>query len=212
MELQSILDPVSSHLRKKGIEPELICGPRVTEARLKKVEVKMQKPVPLALRELYQAAGDGFVFTWSDPKNGELSGSLCFAPLKELVKMQQNWRDHVMWMDDYDFPHVDDTKLAKSTYKSMKSWVPFHGEGNGDTFCIDTATKGGAVVFHQHDWYDGGTGRNGVVMSKSLEDFVKAWSRVCFQNPSSLWWPSVFKARKVNWGSDEFNRRFVLRN
>jgi cell wall assembly regulator SMI1 len=199
MELQSILSPVSNHLRKKGIEPELICGPRVTEARLKKAEIKMQKTIPAGLRELYQTAGDGVVFTWVDPA------------LKELVKMQQNWRDHVMWMDDYDFPHVDDPKLAKNTYKSMKSWVPFHGEGNGDTFCIDTATKRGAVVFHQHDWYDGGTGRNGTVMAKSLEDFAEAWSKVCFQTPASLWWPSVFKAQKVNWGSNEFNRRFVFK-
>ena len=75
------------------------------------------------------------------------------------------------WQDDNDFRYTKNPALAKQTALKMRKWMPFHDEGNGDGFCLDTALDPAPVVFDQHDWYDGGTGENGHRLADSLLQF-----------------------------------------
>jgi hypothetical protein len=114
--------------------------------------------------------------------------------------------------DEYDYRYTNDPALAKQTALRMRHWLEFHDEGNGDRFCFDMSTAGHPVVFDQHDWMDGGSGHNGHLLGESLLAFYTAWSRVCFQRPEGLWWPSVFqKDGGINWTSKEFRKPFRLR-
>jgi len=115
-------------------------------------------------------------------------------------------------MDDYKFPSVEDAKLAKQIYQRMKLWLPFQIEGEADCFCIDCDSPEGAVVYHQHDWYDGGSGENGHVLASSLGAFLQSWGRVCFASPANLYWPSAFARKGVNWTSRYFPKAYIIKD
>ena len=116
------------------------------------------------------------------------------------------------WQEDPDVRFTKNPALAKQTALRMRKWMPFHDEGNGDGFCLDTAQDPAPVVFDEHDWMDGGTGENGHRLADSLLQFYTDWAQVCFQFPRSLWWPTVLSKSGVgvDWSGAEFRDPFRL--
>src|SRR5262249_14821528 len=158
-------------------------------------------------KDFFTDCGNGLVYSWDHKDH---FGSLLLPPLKMLVENYQGWKELVLWMDDYAFPHVDDPKLGKKTYQRMKRWLPLISEGNGDGFCIDCGSKTAPVVFHRHDWYDGGSGENGHLVADNLFDFVQSWSRVCFISPKNCYWPETFSENGISWTSQFFEEKFII--
>jgi hypothetical protein len=94
--------------------------------------------------------------------------------------------------------------------------IDFYAE-IGDGLEFGWSSKGRNAPFANHeicklDWYDGGSGENGHKIAESLIDFYSDWARVCFQFPSSLWWPGVLNknGEGIDWASDEFREPFRL--
>src|SRR5262245_51482257 len=111
-------------------------------------------------------------FFWSTEEESGPFAMIEFPKLSQVVIKsleQVNWR--IEWSDTYEFQYTDDPKRAKKTALCMRKWLPFHDDGNGDRFCLDTATRGAPVIFDRHDWMDGGTGDNGHRLGESLLGF-----------------------------------------
>jgi hypothetical protein len=200
----------------------------------------MKIPLPEPLLQLYREVGDGVALFWNDGEpippspeqlrvaaeirklsglpfhiatrySGERSGGMRWPPIAKLVASHlHRSKRSVEYNDNYDFHGVKDRHLARQTALRMRQWFRFHDEGNGDQFCIDTAATPNAVVFDQHDWCDGGSGANGAIMASSLPEFIEQWSKICFQNPKSNWWPSVLGGSGVDWTCDEFDSALRL--
>lgn len=205
---------VAEHVeRRRGVVVEFERGEPVTdEATASAVAASPTVPLPSALIEFYREVGDGMLFHWATGGSDELVfANIEFPPLLELAEASDERRSRGVEFDDtYEYSGVKDRQLAKRTARRMRRWFTFHYEGNGDTFCLDTGVDPAPVVFHQHDWVDGGSGDNGRRMGQTLRAFMEEWSQVCFQFPSSLWWPRVLTGSGVNWQSDAFDPRFRL--
>ena len=85
----------------------------------------------------------------------------------------------------------------------MLSWLRFADEPNGDCLAFDIAEEFCPIVYDQHDWFDAGTGFNGLRFADSLSDSWRAWASVCFQSPS--WWPEASADGAIDWASSEFH-------
>jgi hypothetical protein len=175
MNIDAILESVSAHLKRLRIRPEVIKPPVAKLGQMRSVETTLL-PFPKQLQEFYLKYANGLVYSWEQKDH---SGFLMIPSLERLVENYDGWKELVLWMDHDAFPHVADPALAKKTYKRMKKWLPLMIPGMPDGFCVDCGAKG-AVVFHRHDWYDGGTGSNGHVIAKDLKTFIDHWSRVLF--------------------------------
>jgi hypothetical protein len=204
---------VSKHVRAQGVKVKFRRGKPLTAAAIKRAQSQSLIPIPTSLAEFYSEVGDGVLFQWSC--EGEEAPFACLESpklasrvVKSLDKI--NWR--IEWDDSCDFRFTKNPKLAKQTALKMRKWLPLHDEGNGDQFCLDTAVEAAPVVFNQHDWFDGGSGDNGHLLGAALLDFFTQWSEVCFQFPSGLWWPRVFKktGNGIDWRSKEFREPFRL--
>ena len=57
---------------------------------------------------------------------------------------------------------------------------------------------------HEHDWNDGGTGFNGLVLETDILTLIANWATRCFAMPKSLYWPTVVRDGAVDWESAEF--------
>ena len=207
---------VADHVRWRGLEAELTFGCALTDATVEEARRRLSLPLPGSLVEFYRETGDGMLFRWSvgglddddddDPEADDEAdyqpfAMVAFRPLLDVVAAHEEDKTRLTeFRDDYDYPHTDDPALAKRTALRMGRWLGFHDEGNGDRFCLDTAVNPEPVVFDQHDWLDGGTGDNGAPMGTTLLAFMEDWARVCFQIPSSLWWPSVLTPSGINLG------------
>lgn len=205
--MDQILSDVAAHLERLRIKCKVVQPPVAKPAALARAEKKIGLPFPDQLKKFYLDSSDGLAFLW---EHGEDMGFLQIPNLRNLVKDFEGWKELVLWKDDYDFPHTQDPKEAKKTYAAMKSWLPLIEVGGADGFCLDCASKRGAVVYHQHDWYDGGTGKNGHVLAPDLETFVARWAKVCFMSPTGLHWPSTFAKNGVRWTGQYFDPKYIM--
>lgn len=206
---------VADHVRGRGVDVELMPGPPLSNATVDKARRVLTIPLPESLVEFYREMGDGMLFHWDaggvEGDDREPFAVVEVAPLLDVVRAHEGQKEYATeWRDDYDYRFTDDPRKARATALRVRRWLGFHHEGNGDRFCLDTAASPGPVVFDRHDWYDGGTGDNGAPMGDTLRGFMEGWSRVCFQCPSSLYWPSVLGPAGVDWQCDEFDPRFRL--
>ncbi len=214
MEIEELFSPLSKHLNALRINCDFFSAECVDAKTISDAETTIDFKLPEQLKELYLKFGNGLVFAWEDKRSEskhEAYGQLIIPALAELVQMHDEWKKLVVWMDDYEFPNCQDSVLAKKTYRRMKLWLPFWDEGNGDQFCFDCGDAAGAIVFHQHDWNDGGVGNNGHRLANNLFDFIAQWSKVSFTCPTSLWWPSTFTNTGVDWSERHFHSKFVVK-
>ncbi|MBA3273879.1 MAG: SMI1/KNR4 family protein [Chthoniobacterales bacterium] len=208
-----LFERVADQVRRQGVKVTFKRGKPLTVSAIERARAKALIPIPTSMAEFYSEIGDGIVFAWTvkgdrTPFANHEFPKLAERTLESFDKL--SWM--IEWKDDYDFRGTKDPTLAKQTALKMRKWMPFHDEGNGDGFCLDTAIDSAPVVFDQHDWFDGGTGENGHLLGRSLLEFYTNWSRVCFQFPQSLWWPSVLRKSGpgVDWNSTEFREPFRL--
>lgn len=208
-----LFEQVVAHVRRQGVKVTFKRGKPLTESTIDHARAKTLIPIPTSMAEFYAEVGDGMEFAWTTKGDRTPFANHEFPKLTDRVLEsfeKLSWKTE--WKDDYDFQYTKNPALAKQTALKMRKWMPFHDEGNGDGFCLDTALDPAPVVFDQHDWYDGGSGENGHRLGESLLQFYTDWAQVCFQYPRSLWWPSVFNKTGVgiDWNSSEFHEPFRL--
>lgn len=208
-----LFERVADHVRRQGVKVRFKRGKPLSAVAIDRARSQAFIPIPTALAEFYAEIGDGLEFGWSMKRGDKPLASHEIFKIADIAPKSfedVNWLTE--WKDDYGFPYTDDPVLAKTTALRMRKWFRFAGEGNGDTFCLDTAADPSPVLFNKHDWYDGGSGDNGHKVADSLFQFYSEWAQVCFQLPSSLYWPSVFRKGGVgiDWSSAEFQEPFRL--
>ncbi|AMV19094.1 hypothetical protein [Planctomyces sp. SH-PL14] len=208
-----LFERVADHVRRQGVKVTFERGEALTTSTIERARAKALIPIPASMAEFYAEMGDGLEFAWSTKRDREPFANHEFPKLNSRVIESfdvLSWMTE--WNDDYDFSGTKNPVLAKQTALKMRKWMPFHNEGNGDGFSLDTALDPAPVVFDKHDWCDGGTGENGHRLAESLLQFYTDWAQVCFQFPRSLWWPTVLKkdGPGVDWSSDEFCEPFRL--
>jgi cell wall assembly regulator SMI1 len=217
MDYESLFETVRRHLERVGVACEVEAGNVATERLLTKVEAEIKVRLPAELREFYQTMGDGLSLRWqvnSDDGNAPFA-NLQVPTVENLASMYTGWREIALYSPEkaerYGFPYTQDPALAKRTAARMWHWLPVIEEGNGDMICQDLSNAGCPVIFHQHDWLDGGAGDNGHLLAENWRAFLAAWGSVCFQLPESLWWPSCFCADGgVAWDGEQFRDPFRI--
>ena len=210
-----LFDRVADHVRRQGVEATLTRGKPLTTSEIEEARAKTVICIPDAMAAFYIEVGDGMQFYWNAKGKRAPFANHEFPKLSDLmVESHDKLRWRTEWDDSYDFRFTKNPTLAKQTAVRMRKWTSFHDEGDGDEISLDTDLNPPPVVFNRHDWYDGGTGENGHRLANSLLQFYEDWSQVCFQFPSSLWWPSVFSKAGpgVDWNSVEFCEPFRLRD
>lgn len=208
-----LFERVADHVRRHGVDVTFNRGEPLTASVIERAGAEALIPIPDAMAVFYAEVGDGLDFAWAARGDRAPFAHHEFPKLADRVIEsfdELSWKTE--WKDDYDFRYTKNPALARQTALPMRKWMPFHDEGNGDAFCLDTALDPAPVVFNRHDWYDGGTGENGHRLADSLSQFYADWAQVCFQFPRSLWWPSVFNKNGpgVDWSSAEFREPFRL--
>ncbi len=209
-----LFEQVAAHVHRLGVEVTLNRGKPLKKTTIQRAQIVSLIPIPDSMAEFYSEVGDGLAFYYckeDGPRRNPMA-SYEFPKLDDVTLKsieQINWRFE--WDDSCEYRGTKDPTLGRETALRMRKWIEIGHEGNGDRFCLDTGAEGAPVVFDQHDWLDGGTGHNGHVMGDSLLAFFTAWSRVCFQLPRSLYWPSVFRpGGGVDWNSEEFDPQYRL--
>jgi cell wall assembly regulator SMI1 len=207
-ELDELFDRARGHLRQAGAKCVLRKGRPASGAAVHRAEAQLGLLLPQQLKDVYLRYGNGVLLRW---ERGADRGRLDFPTVEGLVEQHRGWKELVLWKDGHDFPHVADSGRARATYAGMKSWLPLVEEGNGDYFCVVAGQGGNPVVFHQHDWDDGGTGENGHRVAPDLLSFLRGWAGVCFTAPTGLHWPAAFTEGGVAWTADHFKDKYVIR-
>ena len=207
-ELDELFERARGHLRQLGAKCVLRKGRPATSAAVHRAEAQLGLLLPQQLKDVYLRYGDGVLFRW---KQGGDGGRLELPTVEGLVEQYQGWKRLALRMDDYAFPHVADPGRSRETYAGMKSWLPLVVHGDGDGFCVVTGPGGNPVVYHRHDWYDGGTGENGRRVAPDLLSFLRGWAGVCFTAPTGLCWPAAFTAGGVAWTAEHFKDKYVIR-
>lgn len=217
MDYSDLFGTVRRHLEPHGVICEVEAGKKVTQKAFAKAETKMKVLLPVELREFYFAVGDGLSFRWqADPEDlKEPFANLEVPSLTHLASMYVGWRQMALYSPEeaekYGFPYTEDPELAKRTAAKMWHWLPVIEEGNGDLICQDLSDPACPVIFHEHDWLDGGSGDSGHFLGASWLAFLTAWGSVCFQFPRSLWWPSTFRTGGgVDWHGEQFCETFRI--
>ena len=210
MLVQTLKDTADA-LRNRGIEVSAGKGNLVEVSRLQHLESSHGIVLPEELRRLYLTVGDGLHLGW---EHGDVRGQFVVPPTAKLFKATARFRSNVT--DFADDPHsldgcVKPSHLAEAfkIWDSMRSWLPFTQENNGDGFCL---RSDGSVVYDQHDWFDGFgdiATTNGLEAGNSLADFAQSWSRFFFTSPSSLWWGEFGGRSKIDWNAELFHPDFV---
>jgi len=212
--MQAIIDRVATHLADIGIKLQCDLNPTATTVVVDAAQKRIGLALPESYIEFITQFANGLRITWNadDGPFASFEMETVESSTRGAMEMR-NWR---FYDDDaardYGFPYVDDSDLASATNRLMHNWIPVHAEGNGDNFSINLNPNGfGSVIFDQHDWLDGGTGRNGCLMSSDFPSFFASWGSVCFCPPKSLLWKSVLAENGVNWVCNEFDDRFRLK-
>ncbi len=217
MEYQRLLDAVRHHVERQGVECAAPSGKPASEKAVAAVEAKLKVRLPTELREFYRTVADGYAMFWqADPDDANQPfGGLQVPKLSSLAEMYSGWRGMALYNSEqaekYGFPYTKDPALAKRTAARQWHWLPVINEPNGDLICLDLSAPGGPVIFHKHDWLDGGTGDDGHLLAPSWREFLMGWGSVCFQFPDGLYWPSCFRpGGGVAWGNECFRSPFRM--
>lgn len=208
-----IFERVAGHVRRQGVNVRMKRGKPLTKPEILQISTQSLISIPTSMVEFYAEVGDGIEFRWRAEGDWGPFANLESPRLKDRVsESNRRLNNRIEWEAEHDFRFTKNPTLARQTAIKMRKWMQFHEEGNGDSFCLDTASDAPPVVFNQHDWFDGGTGENGHRVADSLLQFYTEWAQVCFQSPSSLWWPSVLKKNGggIDWSSAEFLESFRL--
>jgi hypothetical protein len=205
--MDEIFQRITAHLHKLGIEPTFITFKPAGESTLQKAEKKIGLILPDQLRNFYLTYSNGFLFHWERKK----ASGFCEIPsLGRLVKICAGWKENVLWMRNKDFLQSNYPLLARQTYARMQSWIPLLAEGDRSGFCIESGSRGGPVVFHEHDWFDGGTGMNGHMIAPTFSQWIENWSGVCYSGPKNLYWPATFTQEGVAWTGQYFPHKYIV--
>jgi hypothetical protein len=206
------LRETAAALEARGISVTAGVGDLVPLELLEELEKAHSITLPDELRSLYLSVGDGIHFSW---EQGDMFGMFDLPSLADLLKRTTEFRAIVAEIADdpgYIDEHCDPAHRARAheIWNSMRSWLRFHEEGNGDGFCI--RAEDGAVVFDQHDWFDGFGDlctTNGLVAGVSLTDFVVQWSRFFFTCPKSLSWGDSDERGRIDWDAGLFHPDYI---
>jgi cell wall assembly regulator SMI1 len=215
VDYHSLLDAVRGYLARQGVDCAVTSGKLASEKVVAATEAKMKVQLPAELREFYRTVGDGYWMFWeADPNDSKQPfGGLQVPTLSSLADNYSGWRGMALYTpeqaDKYGFPYTEDPALAKRTAARMWHWLPVIEHGNGDLICLDLGAPGGPVIFHRHDWLDGGSGDDGHPLGPNWRAFLVGWGSVCFQFPEGLYWPSCFRpGGGVAWDSKRFRSPF----
>ncbi len=215
MDYRGLLEAVRHHVKRQKVDCVVKSGPPASEKAVAAVETELKVRLPAELREFYQTVADGYEMFWSaDPNDAKQPfGALQVPKLSSLAEMCYGWRETALYnpeeAEKYGFPYTKDPALAKRTASRQWHWLPVIEEGNGDLLCTDLSVPGGPIIFHKHDWLDGGTGDDGHPLAPSWGAFLAGWGSVCFQFPNGLYWPSCFQpGGGVAWDSEKFRSPF----
>ena len=206
MNLDPLIWKATSHLKGAGIPCSFARGPVVAESFVVKIEQKLGFPLPGQLREIYLQYGSPVVLFWED---GEQSGGFRVREVGKTVRDYQAWRKAVRSIDLAAVVSRKNLPRASKVFAAMNHWFPVIETGQTSAFCIDRATKGQPVVYHQHDWYNG-SGVNGHPVAANLLAFLAKWAGVGFAEPRSRDWRSTFAEQGVSWTRRHFGERLVL--
>ena len=215
VDYRGILDAVRRHVEGQGVGCAVTSGKPASEKAVAAAEAKLKVRLPTELREFYRTVADGYAMFWeADPNDSKQPfGGLQVPKLSSLAEMYSGWRGMALYnpeqADKYGFPYTKDPALAKRTAARQWQWLPVIEEGNGDLICLDLSVPSGQVIFHKHDWLDGGTGYDGHPLAQSWRAFLASWGSVCFQDPNGLYWPSCFQSGGgVAWDGEQFRSPF----
>jgi cell wall assembly regulator SMI1 len=211
MDYGGLVETVRRYLKGQGIDCAVTAGKPVNGKALAKTESEMQVRLPADLREFYRSIGDGLSIFWeAEPNDAHRPfGGLYVPTLASHAALYRGWREMALYSPEqaekYGFPYTKDPALAKRTAARMWHWLPVIEEGNGDMICQDLSDRGGPVIFHKHDWLDGGSGDDGHLLAPNWGAFLAGWGSVCFQFPEGHYWPSCFRpGGGVDWGGEHF--------
>jgi cell wall assembly regulator SMI1 len=218
MDYRVLFQRVRAHLESLQVKYRYSAGRPVIECwDIWDVQDTLKRSLPHDLRQFYLAVGDGLSFRWEAESGEEYPPFANFQipSLSCLAAQYFDWRELALYSpekaEEYGFPHTKDPELAKRTAARMWHWLPIIEEGNGDELCIDLSLPSGPVIYHQHDWMDGGTGENGYLLAESWSAFLTRWGSVCFQFPKSLWWKSTLApGGGVAWAGEQFRPPFRI--
>ncbi len=215
MDYSGLLDAVRRHVVAQGVACAITSGTPASEKAVAAAEAKLNVRLPAEMREFYRTVADWYAMFWEADANDSTQpfGGLQVPTLSSLVKMYTGWRGMALYTPEkaerYGFPYTEDPTLAKRTAARQWHWLPVIEQGNGDLICLDLSVPGGPVIFHKHDWLDGGTGDDGHLLAPSWRAFLVGWGSVCFQFPEGLYWPSCFRqGGGVAWDSEMFRGPF----
>jgi cell wall assembly regulator SMI1 len=215
MDYRELLDAVRRHVEQQGVGCAISGGKPASEKAVAATEGKLKVRLPAELQEFYRTVADGYAMFWQADENDAKQpfGGLEVPKLSALAEMYSAWRGMALYTpeqsDKYGFPYTKDPALAKRAAARQWHWLPVIEEGNGDLICVDLSAPGGSVVFHKHDWLDGGSGDDGHPLAPSWRAFLANWGSVCFQLPDGLYWPSCFRqGGGVVWDSEMFRSPF----
>ena len=207
-----IFDSTSAFLRAKGIPTNVSKGRMARPTAIERFQKQTGIQLPASFAALFTDYADGFHFSWE--KSEDIWGSVSIPSLKEIAAQQKGWRTNVR--DFLADPKSMDKCVAPpfraeafKIWQRMESWIPFWDEGNSDHFCVDSLS--GQIVYDQHDWFDGFGSlakTNGIVAGKTLEDFLRQWSRFCFRPNKSLWWGEFGKFGSIKWEKEYFDAEY----
>ena len=207
-----IFDSTNAFLEAKGIpcgqHKGAVAGPRAVE----KFQAETGIRLPGSFSEFFTGFADGFQFYWEQSE--DVCGGIAIPSLEEIAEEQKKWKRNVQ--DFLADPHCLDRCVqppfraqAFEVWRRMELWVPFWDESNGDHFCVDSSS--GQIVYDQHDWFDGFGSiatTNGILAGRTLEDFLRNWSRFCFASNTSLWWGEFGKFGEIRWEPEYFAEEF----
>lgn len=215
MDYHGLLAAVRRHVEWQGVACSVTCGKPAPEKAVAATEAKLKVRLPAELRAFYRTVGDGYSMFWeADPNDSKQPfGGLRVPTLSSLAELSDGWRGLALYTPEqaekYGFPYTKDPALAKRTAARMWHWLPVIEEGNGDLICLDLSAPGCPVVFHRHDWMDGGTGDDGHPLAPNWSAFLTGWGGVCFQFPQGLYWPScLLPGGRVAWDGKRFRSPF----
>lgn len=208
LRLYETIAPVLTHLEELGASIGMFISTPTRSSLVERFEAEFNLSLPDAVREFYIKHADGLFLHWTIDAL-DVQGNLTIASLNELRLARQRWLNS----DQGPKPiakRVEPLDTALKTWERMANWLPIWEEGNGDLGCIDAAT--GQIVWHCHDWADGGDGTNGYVIESDILNLIRNWASVCFSTPKSLSWWHVTSATQdaADWNSDEFDARCRL--
>ncbi|MBN9523813.1 SMI1/KNR4 family protein [bacterium] len=217
VDYRGLLDVVRRHVERQGVRCAVNSGKPASEKAIAATEAKLKVRLPAELREFYRTVADGYAMFWqADPNDaGQPFSGLQVPKLSSLAGLYSGWRGMALYSPEqaeaYGFPYTKDPALAKHTAARQWHWLPVIEQGNGDLICLDLSAPDGPVVFHKHDWLDGGSGDDGHPLAPGWRAFLAGWGSVCFQLPAGLYWPSCFRpGGGVAWDGEQFRGPFRM--